>query len=409
MPRILAIFLALGAIGGAIAERAVGDEGGDPPPATTSQAAVEPAATVSLELSKSRPVWGTKLVAVGSATGVPAGTRVVVEHLDGAAWELLGVAATDQGGSFGLGFVARVGGELRARLEPAGTVSPIVPLTVFPKAQGQLRDATAFAAARIVVRVRPWSYTGRARAVVVQRGDDVAQASGVVRRGKLVVRAPLPGFGRFRVRVELPAAGGLAAKRITVPVEAAPEPVSYGSRGPSVRALTHRLIELGFYLPGPSAEFGQEEIDAVYAFQKAIGLARTGAIGEEDWRRLAAAHTPRPRYRRPADHLEVDIARQILLVVRDHEVTGVVPVSTGALGNTPLGKWNVRRKDPWTTTWLGPAILYRTMTFYENSVAVHGFPSVPPYPASHGCVRVPMWAADWLYNQTPVGQRIYVY
>jgi lipoprotein-anchoring transpeptidase ErfK/SrfK len=34
---------------------------------------------------------------------------------------------------------------------------------------------------------------------------------------------------------------------------------------------------------------------------------------------------------------------------------------------------------------------------------------VPVYPASHGCVRVPMWLANWLYVQSPVGERVYVY
>ena len=61
-----------------------------------------------------------------------------------------------------------------------------------------------------------------------------------------------------------------------------------------------------------------------------------------------------------------------------------------------------------TTTWLGPAILYRTMTFHTH-YAIHGFPSVPSYPASHGCVRIPIWIADWLYQQSTVGEPVYVY
>ena len=48
------------------------------------------------------------------------------------------------------------------------------------------------------------------------------------------------------------------------------------------------------------------------------------------------------------------------------------------------------------------------MTFHTH-YAIHGFPSVPAYPASHGCVRIPIWIADWLYQQSPVGERVYVY
>lgn len=48
------------------------------------------------------------------------------------------------------------------------------------------------------------------------------------------------------------------------------------------------------------------------------------------------------------------------------------------------------------------------MTFHGN-FAIHGWADVPRYPASHGCVRVPIWAADWLYDRSPVGERVYVY
>ena len=76
------------------------------------------------------------------------------------------------------------------------------------------------------------------------------------------------------------------------------------------------------------------------------------------------------------------------MVVRDGKTESVVSVSTGATGNTPEGAFRIRWKALATTTWLGPAILYRTMTFLGNEYAIHGFPSVPAYAASHGCVRV---------------------
>ena len=64
-------------------------------------------------------------------------------------------------------------------------------------------------------------------------------------------------------------------------------------------------------------------------------------------------------------------------------------------------------KAPATSTWLGSAILYRTMTFRGN-FAIHGYYSLRTYPASHGCVRAPIWEAD-LYDQSPVGERVDVY
>jgi hypothetical protein len=192
-------------------------------------------------------------------------------------------------------------------------------------------------------------------------------------------------------------------------VRSSARPIAYGSSGKEVRALLRRLAELRYRVPAETEVFGAELLDAVLAFQKANDLARDGYVGEEVWRRLGRARTPKPRHAKPARHIEVDKTRQILLVVRHGEVRAVIPVSTGATGNTPEGAFRIRWKALATTTWLGPAILYRTMTFLGNEFAIHGFPSVPAYPASHGCVRIPIWVADWLYQRTPVGERIFIY
>jgi lipoprotein-anchoring transpeptidase ErfK/SrfK len=146
----------------------------------------------------------------------------------------------------------------------------------------------------------------------------------------------------------------------------------------------------------------------VLAFQKAEGLPRTAVADRLTLARLAAANRPKARYGGKGLHIEIDKARQILQLVRNGKVTGTIHVSTGATGNTPVGHWDVLWKAPSTHTWLGPAILFRTMTFH-GGFAIHGFSPVPAYPASHGCVREPMWAANWTYEQTPVGTAVDVY
>jgi lipoprotein-anchoring transpeptidase ErfK/SrfK len=147
--------------------------------------------------------------------------------------------------------------------------------------------------------------------------------------------------------------------------------------------------------------------DSVIAFQKARRLSRTGVVGTRVWLQLALTHGFRPRREPVASHRDRQAAPD------PHGrparvVTGILPVSTGATGNTPVGAFRILWKAPATGTWLGSAILYRTMMFHGN-FAIHGYYSVPPSPASHGCVRVPIWAADWLYVQSPVGERVYVY
>ena len=46
--------------------------------------------------------------------------------------------------------------------------------------------------------------------------------------------------------------------------------------------------------------------------------------------------------------------------------------------------------------------------FFNGGIAIHGSTSVPTYPASHGCVRVPLSAAEWLPSHLPKDTPVYV-
>jgi lipoprotein-anchoring transpeptidase ErfK/SrfK len=99
----------------------------------------------------------------------------------------------------------------------------------------------------------------------------------------------------------------------------------------------------------------------------------------------------------------VDKARQVLFEVRRGRVVRIVHVSTGATGNTPVGRWRVYRKTPGFNS-LG---MYYSM-YFLGGFAVHGYHSVPPWPASHGCVRMPNWFAPRLYARWPYASTIWV-
>jgi PKD repeat protein len=235
--------------------------------------------------------------------------------------------------------------------------------------------------------------------------------------GPLLVRVRRDGRTSFEqtfrssARVEL---GTAAPGAISVAVSAAGvrrtlttsvvEPsLAFGSHGASVRALEQRLRDLHYMLKAVDGLYAYDTYEAVLAFQKANGVARTGRVDAALWRRLRSAQTPAPRYRGLGMHIEVDKSRQILLQVRDGAVVGVLHVSTGATGNTPVGTWHVYRKVPgWS--W----VLWYPM-FFKGGFAIHGYPSVPAYPASHGCVRVPMWAAPGLFSNWAYGTTVVVY
>lgn len=203
------------------------------------------------------------------------------------------------------------------------------------------------------------------------------------------VRVPTRTPGPVRIEIVTAARPGYAAVRKVVTTQVVLPSLRPGARGPSVLALERRLAELRYALRRVDSVYGQDTFEAVLAFQKVNGLPRTGRVEPGFWRRLAAAAVPRPL--RGGDYIEVSKTRQVLYDVHAGEVTKVVHVSTGATGNTPVGTWQVYRKVPgWD--W----VLWYPLYFLRG-FAIHGYPSVPAYPASHGCVRIPMWLAPGLF------------
>ena len=193
---------------------------------------------------------------------------------------------------------------------------------------------------------------------------------------------------------------GWAPAQATLELHVVVPDLALGDHGPSVRLVERRLAEL-HYAVKRDGLFGSDDLEAMYAFEKIEGLPRTGAVDASVWRRLARARIPQARY--AGDHVEIDKARQVLFVVRGGNVALTVATSTGATGNTPLGEWHVYRKVA-GFDW----VLYYP-SYFLRGFAVHGYPDVPPYPASHGCARIPMWIAQTVYDAIPDGSVVYVY
>lgn len=201
--------------------------------------------------------------------------------------------------------------------------------------------------------------------------------------------------------VGLPAQG-IASAPAQIVQASSRGPLHLGSRGPRVRALQERLIVLG-YLPAGAARgvFGQRTWHAVVAFQGWQRLSRDGIVGARTSSMLASARRPRPwvRLRRG---LELDLRRQVLLVVVGGRTIRAVHVSSARPGYvTPPGRFHVYRREraSWSAAyhvWM-PYALY-----FSGGYAIHGFGVVPTYPASHGCVRVPLGEAPFVYSATPL-------
>jgi hypothetical protein len=138
-------------------------------------------------------------------------------------------------------------------------------------------------------------------------------------------------------------------------------------------------------------------------------------ISQED-RTAPPAPTPREV---GYPHVEVDLSLQRLFIVDAFGcVTKTLPISSGSgrlftsegwtrRAITPTGRFTVDRKiEGWLKAPLG--MLYYPSFIYEG-VAIHGSPSVPRTPASHGCIRIPMSAAKEFFETTPIGTIVLVY
>ncbi len=303
-----------------------------------------------------------------------------------------GTTARDLGhGVFRVAFRITGPGPFVARYK--GASSRRVFVLVRPRLEATL-VGSAVVGSRLTLRVR--LRPAAAGAVRVRIGTHVRTI-----RGAAAIPLGTAGPRSYRIRVSTVPAKGFTAPGATMAVRVVEPNLGPGSRGPSVRALEGTLAGQRYALQRVDGYYGEDTVQAVLAFQKVHGLARTGHVDAALWRAIARARTPRARY--AGDHVEVDKAKQVLYVVRGGEVTLVVHISTGATGNTPLGRWSVYRKVA-GFDW----VLYYPSYFFRG-FAIHGYPSVPAYPASHGCVRVPMWVATRLYGEIPPASSVYVY
>lgn len=179
-----------------------------------------------------------------------------------------------------------------------------------------------------------------------------------------------------------------------------------------------RLSDLGYWTGPIDGSLDNASRQALIAFQKIESRKRTGALNIVELQALRSAARPDPLDPTFA-HVEVDLSKQVLLIVGDEgRVTRVLSVCTGNerpyadrgkthRAHTPRGRFMVTRKiNGLRISSLG-ALYYPC--YIINGIAIHGSPSVPPYPASHGCIRIPMFAAKAFHDMTAVGTTVVVY
>ena len=201
-----------------------------------------------------------------------------------------------------------------------------------------------------------------------------------------------------------------------------PRPIAilrFGDRGRLVLDLQRHLAALGYWVGPLNGTFGDSTRQAVYALQKAAAISPDGVVGRVTEAAIARRTRPRPRST-SGNVIEVNLRTDLLMIVRNGKLVAVFNTSPGggytyisggvsAIARSPLGVFHVYRQvNGIDISPLGQ--LWRPKYFY-GGFAVHGDSFVPPYPISHGCIRVSDEAINWIWakNLIPLGTEVWVY
>ncbi|HTG93016.1 MAG TPA: L,D-transpeptidase family protein [Pyrinomonadaceae bacterium] len=193
-----------------------------------------------------------------------------------------------------------------------------------------------------------------------------------------------------------------------------------------IKEAEQRLAGLGYWTGAVDGRFDTATRWALIAFQKYEGRTITGKLTITELEAIRNTAAPKPRDSGYA-HVEVDLDRQVLLIIGEltesadgsaHSKVRVLPVSTGnekkflsdgqeSIAYTPRGRFVVYDKSfGWENGQLG-SVYYAN--YISGGVAIHGYLSVPNEPASHGCIRIPMFAAREVSKLLKLGTIVLVY
>jgi len=184
-----------------------------------------------------------------------------------------------------------------------------------------------------------------------------------------------------------------------------------------VKEAERRLVDMGYWSGAVDGLLDATTRAALISFQKWEGRTVTGQLTIDELEAIRAAATPKAR-EDGYEHVEVDLDRQVLLLVAGDGRVRVLPVSTGngkefsyegqtSIAYTPRGRFVVYEKGVgWENN--VPGSMYYP-NYISGGIAIHGSLNVPVEPASHGCIRIPMFAAREVSKILELGTIVLVY
>lgn len=183
------------------------------------------------------------------------------------------------------------------------------------------------------------------------------------------------------------------------------EQIGFGSTGRFVELVQQRLLALHFYIP-QTGVYDTGTGLAIDAYHRLLhwGTYQTLDGATISWL-LDGFGAFKVRYQRQGRHAEGNLGLQLLALVNGSKVYWILPISSGK-PTTPtiLGSFQIYRRVPF----FRPDGMYFS-SYFISGYAIHGYDPAPDYPASHGCMRLPMVDAIPVYNWLNFGDWVDTY
>jgi hypothetical protein len=217
------------------------------------------------------------------------------------------------------------------------------------------------------------------------------------------VRSPAAGIVRVKVtHARTPQMLGFFAQRA---VGVLTPRAGFGSRGLFVDLMQQRLLALHIYLPASGAYDTQMGL-AVDAYHRLLGRGVSQQLdGATVSALLNGGGAFVVRFPHDGTHVEGNLAKQLVALIYGSKVYRIYPISSGKPSTpTVLGHFRVYQRTP---GYLPDGMYYSS--FFYGGYAIHGYDPAPDYPASHGCMRLPIIDAISVYNWLTYGDVVDVY
>jgi L,D-transpeptidase-like protein/putative peptidoglycan binding protein len=178
-----------------------------------------------------------------------------------------------------------------------------------------------------------------------------------------------------------------------------------GAHGSKVLLLQRRLLSLGYAIP-VTGSYDDGTARGVLAFRKVNRMSRTGYASPAVYRKAFVGRGRfKLRHPKAGKHVEFDWSRQVVVLADKGRAFRVYHASSGKPSTpTVFGSFRFYSKTPGTN-----AKGMVDSNYFIGGYAIHGYPEVPNYAASHGCIRVPIPNAAAIYSWIKLGDPMFAY